>query len=247
MGRFHLPPDWQLPETIVNRLGDKAGRQRVMAADGHLLLVLHEPPKPAEAERTGRPFWRDREASWRSRGLGDGPQVLSRHIAEFATQIEAMETMWADAETAADHFFLLRTIAPTYRTIRNLHAVLQEARTLATVDRDLINARDAVGELERTIELLHADVKNGLDFTIAHQAEIQAEQAHNMAVASHRLNLMAAVFLPLGTLAAVFGMNLAHGLDGMKSTFLFWGLLITGLLLGIVLAKLIAKKPARCT
>ena len=58
MARFHLPPDWQLPEAISRRLGDKVGRQRLMATEGHLLFVLHEPPKPGEAERIGRPIWR---------------------------------------------------------------------------------------------------------------------------------------------------------------------------------------------
>jgi len=243
MAHFHLPPDWELPEVFSRRLGDKAGRQRVMSADGHLLLILHEPPKPGEAERIGRPLWRDSDGNWRSRGVGEGPQVLSRHVAEFTLQIDALEKLWEEASTATDHYLLLRTIAPLHRTIRNLHVVLQQAREWAPEDRDLINARDSVGEMEREIELLHGDVKNGLDFTIAHQAELQAEQARNMAVAGYRLNLLAAIFLPLGTLAAVFGMNLVHGLGGLDNPAYFWGLLGIGLTAGLVLARMIARKP----
>src|SRR5258705_279200 len=140
MTRLHLPPDWQLPATFVQRLGDNAGRQRAMSADGHLLLVLHEPPAAGAPERTGRAFW-----------------------------------------------------------------------------------RDPAGEVERAVELLHGDVRNGLDFTIAHQAERQAEQAHGMAVAGYRLNLLAALFVPITALGSVFGMHLAHGLDAWATPAHFWG------------------------
>jgi hypothetical protein len=53
-----------------------------------------------------------------------------------------------------------------HRTTRHLHATLQEARESAPDDRDLINLRDQAGELERAVELLHGDAKNGLDFTM---------------------------------------------------------------------------------
>ena len=243
MGSFHLPPDWSLPEVFEKRLGDRVGRQRVMAADGHLLLLLHQPPKPGETERVGRPIWRDPNGDWQSRGVGNGPQALNRHVAEFVAHVDTLESLWDEAATATDHYMLLRAIAPLHRTIRNLHAVLQEARILAADDRDLINARDSVGELERTIELLHADVKNGLDYMVARNAERQAEEAHNLAVAGYRLNLMAAMFLPIGTVAAIFGMNLAHGLDVEGNPAYFWGLLALGLFIGLTLTRIISRKP----
>ena len=56
--RSILPAVWQVPQEFRDRLGDRAGRQRAMAADGHLLLVLHRPPGPEDAERSGRFFWR---------------------------------------------------------------------------------------------------------------------------------------------------------------------------------------------
>lgn len=49
-----LPANWQLPEEIRNRIGNRAGRQRAMSYDGHLLLVLHAPPASEETERQGR-------------------------------------------------------------------------------------------------------------------------------------------------------------------------------------------------
>src|SRR5262249_31193757 len=185
-------------------LGDSAGRQRAMTAEGHLLLVLHEPPLAGVPERTGRLFWRDPEGTWRARPLGDGPQALKRHVAEFAERVEELEKQWQTATTAEDYYTLLRAIAPLHRTARNLHATLQQARELVPEDRDLINLRDQVGEIERALELLHADAKNGLDFTVAHQVEQQAERSYDMAVAAPRLNLLAGAVLPLPPLSAPY-------------------------------------------
>jgi hypothetical protein len=245
--RLLIPPDWRVPGPITARLGDTVGRQRAMTADGHLLLVLHEPPVAGVPERTGRLFWRDPQGEWKSKGLGDGPQSLKRHVAEFAEQLEEFEKRWQTARTAEDYYLLLRTIAPLHRTLRNLHATLQQARELVPEDRDLINLRDQVGEIERGIELLHGDAKNGLDFTVARQAEQQAERTYDMAVSAYRLNLLAAVFFPVATLStvygAVFGMILAHGDQGWSTPALFWLLLGLGLMCGFVLARIIARKP----
>lgn len=249
--RLMLPHDWQVPALFSARLGDSAGRQRAIAADGHLLLVLHEVPRPAESERAGRLFWRDPEGAWRSKPLGDGLQALRQHVVDFANRVEELEKQWQTAGTAEDYYTLLRVIAPLHRTVRNLHAALQQARELVAEDRDIINLRDQVGEIERTIELLHGDAKNGLDFTVAYQAEQQTERSHDMAVAAHRLNLMAATLLPIATVSgiygAIFGMILAHRehKDHEWSTpELFWSILGLGLVSGFALAKVITRKPA---
>ena len=172
--------------------------------------------------------------------------VLKRHVAAFAERAEELERDWQDATTAADYFDLLQALAPLHRATRNLHATLQQARELVPADRDLINLRDQAGEIQRTIELLHGDARNGLDYTVAHQAEQQAERTYDMAVSAHRLNLLAAIFLPAATLSAIFGMNLTHGLDTgeFPPWALFWGILAIGLACGAYLAQVIARKPA---
>jgi len=53
-----LPPGWQVPQEFRTRLGTSVGCQRPMLADGHLLLVLHAPPKPENQVRVDRFFWR---------------------------------------------------------------------------------------------------------------------------------------------------------------------------------------------
>jgi len=242
-----LPADWLLPEALATRLGTAAGRQRAMAADGHLLLVLHEPPVAGVSERAGRLFWRGPSGEWLSKTPGDGLSALKRHVAEFAERLDELEKQWQKAGSAEDYFLLLRAVAPFHRTVRNLHTALQQARELVPDDRDLINLRDQVGEIERGTELLHADAKNGLDYTVAHQAERQGVRTYHMAVAAHRLNLLAATFFPIATLSAVynavFGLILAHGDQGWSSPALFWSLMCVGLVCGFVLARAISREP----
>lgn len=247
MSRLSIPNDWRVPEQFARRLGDAVGRQRVMAADGHLLLVLHEPPTAGVPERVGRLLWRDPTGAWKARPFGDGVQALKRHVSECAERVDRLESAWQAAVSADDYFTLLREIAPLHRTVRNLHSTLQEARELAPDDRDLINQRDRVGEIERALELLHGDAKNGLDYTVAHQAEQQAQRAYDMAVSAHRLNLLAAIFFPVATLSAIFGMNLVHGLERGSTPIPFWLIVLLGLGSGMVLAQAIARKPTPVT
>ena len=242
--RLRVPLDWQLPTTITSRLGDTAGRQRAMSSEGHLLLILHELPTPGVSERTGRLFWRDPKGNWQSNSHGAGVQALAAHLQEYAGRVDGLEKEMESADSAEDYYSLLRAVAPLHRSARNLHATLQQARE-SIEDTDLINARDQSGEIERTLELLHNDASHGLDFTIARQAEHQSESTHQMSVAGYRLNLLAAAFFPIATIGAIFGMNLKHGLEGETNVALFWLLLVVGLMSGLVLAGLIARKPVR--
>lgn len=54
---MQLPANWQLPDEIKRRFGQKgAGKQRAMLADDHLLLVLHKLPQPGSRLRQGISF-----------------------------------------------------------------------------------------------------------------------------------------------------------------------------------------------
>ena len=245
-----FPLDWKAPALFAKRLGDQVGRQRVMSAEGHLLLVLHAPPAAGSAERRGRLFWRAADGGWRSKPLGDGVQSLKRHVGEFAERMELLEKQCLAADGAETYFRLLREIAPLHRTARHLHAVLQEARELAPEDRDIINLRDQAGEIERAFELLHGDAKHGLDFTVAHLAEKQSQRTLEMAVSAHRLNLLVSTFCPVATLSAIFAAVFAmmhvrrdHGLDAVNTPALFWIAMAAGLVGGLLLGRLIARKP----
>jgi Mg2+ and Co2+ transporter CorA len=154
-----------------------------------------------------------------------------------------LEKDMESADDASDYYALLRAVAPLHRSARNLHATLQQARELVPADTDLINARDQSAEIERALDLLHTDANHGLDFTIARHAEHQAEATHQMAVAGYRLNLLAATFFPIATIGAVFGMNLPHGFEDPQYRGLFWFLLVFGLMSGVALAVVIARRP----
>lgn len=238
-----LPPTWKLPEEIVARLGETAGRQRPMLAAGHLLLVLHEPPGPDDTHRVGRYFWRDADGTWKSNNLGPGIQALRKHVTEFVDRVEKLDDECQSAVTADDYFRILQQVTPLFRTIRNLHAALQEAREKLPHDRELISVRDLAGAAERAAELLQTDARHGMDFTIARSAEEESHRTYQMAVSSHRLNILAAIFLPLATISSVLGMNLRHGWENGETAF-FWIAVAIGAFAGMMLTVLVANRPA---
>jgi hypothetical protein len=239
-----VPATWTIPAQLQARLGDGAGRQRAMTADGHLLLVLHEPPGPDDRVRKARLFWRQPSGEWTSSTKGSGPQALKKHLAEFSEHVDRLENRLQEAGGATDYFQLLQAVAPLHRNSRNMHAALQQAREMLPDDRDLIVARDSAGDIERAMELLHTDAKNGLDYTVAHETELQSQRSYEMAVSAHRLNLLAAIFFPIAALSSIFGMNVSHGLEGYyPGPWIFWGTLGVGFVTGLLLTLLIARRP----
>jgi hypothetical protein len=232
-----LPATWEVPAEFRSRLGEKAGRQRAMMAEGHLLLVLHAPPKNDEPDRKGRLFWRKPDGTWQSNELGGGIAALARHLNEYAEIIEKMDRQEDVARSVTEYFAILDAMGPVQRSARNLHTTLQDARKLLSADRDLINLRDRAYDVERTAELLYGDVRNALEFAVAKKSEEQALASHQMAVQSHRLNLLVAFFFPLATLVAIFGSEMKHGLDRyLPEPLLFDIVVAVGLILGGLLA-----------
>jgi len=228
-----LPAGWAVPPIFRNRLGDEVGRQRLMASDGHLLLVLHAPPSADDDERTGRFFWRDPEGTWRASIQGSGIAALTGHLQEFEAQLEALELREQNATGARHYFDILRALTPLHRASRNLHSVLQKAREANSDDSRIIRWRDEAYGIERTAELLLGETRHGLDFVTAMRAEEQAVEAQNMTVASHRLNVLAALFFPLATIASLLGMNVPSGLEDSPAPWTFLGILAIGAIIGV--------------
>ena len=102
----------------------------------------------------GRFFWRDTDGSWKSNNLGPGIQALRKHVTEFVERVEKLDDECQSAVTADDYFHILQEVTPLFRTIRNLHAALQEAREKVPEDRELISVRDLAATAERAAELL---------------------------------------------------------------------------------------------
>jgi hypothetical protein len=243
-----LPADWTVPAKLRARLGTMAGRQRMLDADGHIVLVLHAPPSADEVARRGRFFWRDPQGNWRAAPKGERVAKLDDHLNEYRAEIEELEEDEDKARGARDYFELLDRLEPLSRAIRNMHETLQKARETQPDDRDLIVARDAAYDLMRRADILHNDTKNGLEFAIAWQAEQQAESSYQMSVATHRLNLLVAFFFPIATATAIFGANLKHGLEKWDATSSPLPLLVVlgaGLVAGLVLTSFVARPTER--
>ncbi|MEO8497864.1 MAG: hypothetical protein ABI614_22585 [Planctomycetota bacterium] len=236
-----IPPLWKVPQVFRDRMGEQVGRQRPMIADGHMLLVLHAPPKPNENERQGRFFWRDPQGQWTSKDRGTGINALNKHLEEYEEAIYSLDRLEEKATTSSEYFAILERLSPVHRAASNLHNVLQDARKECPDFRELINLRDRAYEIERTAELLLAEVKNALDVLVAKRAEEQSATSHQMSVASHRLNVLVAFFFPVATLMAIFGANLRHGWEETWPPTPLLVVLCSGLALGGILTLFVTR------
>lgn len=231
-----IPHNWDVPQVFRDRFGTRAGRQRVMHTDGHLLIVLHEVPDPDEpGERSAKLFWRKPDGSWRSTGSGaTNIAPLRAHVESFDAAAEKLEDKVERAAKARDWFEVLHATAPLMRTARNLSKTLQEARELAKADKELIALRDQAQEVERAAELIHGHARDGLDFTVARNAEDNAIATQHVIESSHRLNLITAMFLPITALGTVLGMNLVHGFETWHKPYTFWIVAGVAIVVGLV-------------
>ena len=230
-----IPHNWNLPEAITRRLGVQAGRQRAMSADDHLLIILHAPPGEDHVHRQARLFWRDADGRWRSNDGGGGLPALNALLDEYVAVLADMEEHEHDGDDAAHYFNLLERLSPIVRASRHLHSALQEARQLSGDDRDVISARDRAYQVERAAELQYAETKHDQELCVNRRVEQQAVLAQETNAAAHRLNMMAAFFLPLATISAVFGTNLQHGWEGAEPPIPFLLHVLIGLIAGAVL------------
>lgn len=239
-----LPATWQVPQVFRHRLGNKVGRQRIMQADGHLLIILHAPPDSEDQERAGRIFWRDPQGNWMPKGLRHGDSALAELIAEYDRVIDDLDERENTASSAEEYFEILKDLNPLTRSANNLHDTLQKAREAMPDDRQLLVLRDSAYAMARRVEILAADTRHGLDYQIALRAEHQAEHAEQMAIASHRLNLLVAFFFPIATLAGIFGMNLYNPLEEWSEktgAFYLILVLVIGLAMGFVLTGFVTR------
>lgn len=173
---------------------------------------------------------------------GSGLGALNAHFESWRKAVDRLEDRMQQHPSAETFFEVLQNTTPLLRTIRNTHRTMQEAREECPEDRAILLARDDAGELERAIDLLHNDAKNGMEFMIAKQGEVQAQRAHQLVRAGHRLNLLIALFLPLTAISSVFGMNLPNGLENWQSPWLFWTLLGIALVIGVLLMAAVLLK-----
>lgn len=240
--------NWKLPAAIEARLGTESyGAQRVIQEDGHLLLILHQPPAAQGNQREAAVFLRLPDGNWLHQGATNGISALRQLLERYRKEFNRLDTQQAVATGAEDLFRILDHAIPLARAIGNMKEALQAAREAVKTDLLLIDARDQAVELARGLELVVADARLMLDYRLAHNAEEQVRAALAVNRAQHKLNILAALTLPLMTLTAIFGMNLESGL-GNGPIALFWGILLVGFVLGLSAKSWIqATGPAKET
>jgi hypothetical protein len=213
-----IPSNWSsFPEEFRARLGNTVGRQRTMVAEGQLLIVAHMVPEHDESGRRGILFWKDNTGEWKCSNGDPGKVAISLHLDRYSKKIDLFESSEATAQKADEYLRLLEGMAPLVRSCRNLLESMEDARKAMPEDRDLIDHRDRAYDLSRQADLLYEDAKNSMDVAIIRRADEQALATHQMTVASHRLNTLAAVFFPFATLGAVFGTTLNLLFDRFKN------------------------------
>lgn len=235
-----IPKSWNLPESIRKRLGDAAGRQRLMDEEGHLLLILHQAPEPEDNEvRKPVMFWNQPDGTWKSYPEGGGLAALRAHLDTYQTNIHAQDIAVESAKTPRQFFDVMKHVNPLLRATRNLMNVLQSARQARPEERRLINLRDQAVDLERAIDLIASDAKAGMEFSLAENTEEQNRISHEANLEARKLNRLVAFFFPLATLVAVFGMN--PPADVLKLPG-FWAVILGGILAGLIIRLLPVRK-----
>lgn len=207
----------------------------MMDEDGHLLLVLHEAPRPEDDElRKPALFWCQPSGEWKSFPESGGLTALDAHLASYLRSVHALDEAVEAASSPRQYFGVMKHVTPLQRATRNLSAVMQEARAARPDERRLINLRDTAGDLERGIDLVAGDAKAGMEFALAENTEEQARFAHEATLEARKLNRLAALFFPLATLAGIFGMNPPSDVMSLPG---FWIVLAIGVSVGLILRR----------
>jgi len=243
----NFPPRvWSLPIEIRRRLSGRVGRQRAITCEDHLLMVLHRVPNRTTPRQPGVYFWRAPSGEWSHSEQGAGFAALERLVQDYEETVLRSEQAHETAISTKDWFAILDEIGPVHRASRNLHDTLTQAlEETGDVEQraELQMLCDQANEIDRSAELLQTDVQNSIQYSIARQAELQAGFSRVQSRAAYRLNVLAAVFLPLATVSSVFGMNLASGVE-QSSPLLFWMVLGLGLLLGVAIGVFVMDVKA---
>ena len=226
-----VPDTWPLPSELKSRVGARVGRQRLLCAQGHHLMILHQLPKPHARDRAAAVFWRAPDGSWRCFPGRDHPSTLRDHVESLAKLLEALDDQVEAAKSATEFLDVIRLARPIQRYTRNMHAVITQLRDALPEDADVLAARDRAYELERLAENIADDAENGMQHTIAQHTEEQAHLSERIAKETQRLNLLAAVALPITAIGSILGMNLPSGLEVLPEPVSFW--IIVALTFGV--------------
>lgn len=235
---------WTLPNEISARLGQESwGAQRTIFEVGHLLLVLHAPPKSKNNDREHEVFLRQPNGKWLYKGQDRGEYALAKLLDDYGSLHKELEARYQKAVEIDALFTIIERLIPLVRASANLQVALQSAReALGNNDSLIIDMRDRAIAVARGLELLLADTRPTLDFQMARNAEAQTRVAEATMRSQNKLNSLAALAFPLMAISAVFGMSLPSGLERLH-IHAFWLILISGVALGWWVKRWITGTP----
>lgn len=236
-----VPANWELPSELKNRLGSMVGSQRIMQSDGHLLVIAHDVPDANEMTRRGILYWRDDRGEWKCSNGDPGKAGIEILLNRYEQRIREFDRQESAAQSADDYLHILESLAPVARASKHLTEVLGKAREAFPEAIELIDLRDRAYALSRAAELNYQYTRDDMDVAMIRRAEKHTVSNERLAIATHRLNMMAAFFLPLATLSSVFGTTLTEDWTWAHTPNAFLLMLVVGLLAGIVLTSLVSS------
>ena len=154
---------------------------------------------------------------------------------ELEEETDAFEEQISEGERLqADKLTQLRNAVIKMR--RFINPQREAVATLATIDDWVLSKdeldllRESGNRTRRVVEELDAS----RDRLSAMQEHLDAERAHAIGRNSYVLSIVAAIFLPLGFLTGLFGVNVG-GMPGTESQSAFWVLTGVSIVVGIAL------------
>lgn len=239
------PDHWPLPKGITARLGETLEHQRTLAAEGHLLFVLHDPPKLGESRRDGFLVWRDAEGGYHTTSGGEGQRRINEALQAYAARLDTLENGLERARTADDLALVSAETDLVCRSLRPFVNALQTGCAALEQAPELVTLRDIAHMIDRAAELLAQRARTALQAKAATASDAVADRLNALEGHLFRLNLMVALFFPLMALAVALGWTISR--PPAATLTALYPLLGVGALAGVgfLVWAVLSRKPRR--
>lgn len=225
-----IPDKWDVPASLRERIGKTIGRQRAIQEEDHTLIMVHQAPSAKEKVRKGAYCWINPKGELHFYPEGETFEHL---FAGYRKKLTHLEHEYENADTALKYFTVLEAIIPLHFAAVRMASALQMARDQIPTNRQVLLWRDESFEIQRESEILQVCTKNALDYHQAKSVEDLSEITFQLSKTSHKLNMMATLFVPMMAICGLFGMNVFSGLEHEDRFPLFWIIAAVSILLGI--------------
>ena len=180
---------------------------------------------------------------------GEGPREIGAFVSELVYRLaKRIEAVSLEIEDQVDRYeeAMLEGISAASVDIGRYRQTTIKLRRYISPQREALDALSTDGiEIlgEEACQLIHEtanrtrrsleELDAARDRLAAIQDHVDASQANALARNSYLLSIVAAIFLPLGFLTGLFGVNVA-GMPGTSEPMAFWLLSISSVVVGLV-------------